>query len=224
MRRLILPVAWVFLCSVARAETLVTFEDGRALRVETLQYQDGFAGLILPGGMEIWVPVRTITDIAPTAPLPVEPILEPEAVQALAASLAGEAWREAAGIYADILAEAADRHGVDRALLAAVAKVESNFDPFAVSPVGACGLLQLMPLTAKRFGVKRLFDPKENADAGARYLRWLIDRFDGRVDLALAGYNAGEGAVDRHGGIPPYRETRAYVSKVLAGAERVVEP
>lgn len=224
MRRLLLPVALVVLCPAARAETLVTFEDGRALRVETLAYREGFAGLTLPGGTEIWVPVRTILDIAPTDPLPAEPAIEPAVVQALAETMGGEAWREAAGVYADILAEAADRHGIDRSLLAAVAKVESNFDPFAVSPVGACGILQLMPSTASRFGVKRLFDPKENADAGARYLRWLIDRFDGRVDLALAGYNAGEGAVDRHRGIPPFRETRSYVSKVLATSEPPPSP
>ena len=230
MRRRIAALACVLVWTVAPAETLVSFEDGRALRAEGLQYRDGFAGLTLPGGTDIWVPVESIVDIAPIDPLPPDPLsepltpLEPEVLQALALQMAGEAWREAAGVYADILAEAADRHGVDRALFAAVAKVESNFDAFAVSPVGACGLLQLMPVTAKRFGVKRLFDPRENADGGARYLRWLLDRFDGRVDLALAGYKAGEGAVDRHRGIPPYRETRAYVNKVLAGAEASSAP
>jgi soluble lytic murein transglycosylase-like protein len=96
-----------------------------------------------------------------------------------------------------------------------VAKVESNFDPFAVSPRGACGILQLMPKTARRFGVEKIFDADQNIDGGARYLRWLLDRFGGRVDLALAGYNAGEGAVERHRGIPPFAETQWYVLKVL---------
>jgi soluble lytic murein transglycosylase-like protein len=124
-------------------------------------------------------------------------------------------WRKAAGRYADAIAAAADRNALDRALLAAVAKVESNFNPYAVSPRGACGILQLMPGTAKRFGVTNVFDASQNIDGGARYLRWLLDRFKGRVDLALAGYNAGEGAVDRHRGIPPFAETEWYVLKVL---------
>jgi soluble lytic murein transglycosylase-like protein len=104
---------------------------------------------------------------------------------------------------------------LDRALLAAVAKIESNFNPFAISPRGACGILQLMPATAKRFGVKSVFDVEQNIEGGAAYLRFLLDRFGGRVDLALAGYNAGEGAVDRHHGIPPFAETQWYVIKVL---------
>jgi soluble lytic murein transglycosylase-like protein len=119
-----------------------------------------------------------------------------------------------------VIAAAADRNAIERALLAAVAKVESNFNPYAVSPRGACGILQLMPQTSKRFGVKNVFDVTQNIEAGARYLRWLIDRFDGRVDLALAGYNAGEGAVDRHHGLPPYAETEWYVLKVLDRAAK----
>ena len=114
-----------------------------------------------------------------------------------------------------MIAAAADRNVLDRALLAAVAKIESNFNPYAVSPRGACGILQLMPETVRRFGVRNVFDAAQNIDAGARYLRWLLDHFEGRVDLALAGYNAGEGAVDRHHGIPPYAETEWYVLKVL---------
>jgi soluble lytic murein transglycosylase-like protein len=81
-----------------------------------------------------------------------------------------------------------------------------------------------MPQTVKRFGVKNVFDVAQNVDAGARYLRWLLDRFDGRVDLALAGYNAGEGAVTRHRGIPPFAETEWYVIKVLDRASRSGQP
>jgi soluble lytic murein transglycosylase-like protein len=147
---------------------------------------------------------------------PPAPAIDPEETARLADSMrAGEGWRAAAGPHGDNLAAAADRNGLDRALLAAVAKVESNFNAYAVSPRGACGLLQLMPATARRFEVKNVFDPAQNVEGGARYLRWLIDRFDGRLDLALAGYNAGEGAVDRHHGIPPYRETTGYVLRVL---------
>ena len=110
------------------------------------------------------------------------------------------------------------------ALLTALAEVESSFDPLAVSPKGARGLLQLMPATAERFGVGDPFDVAQNVEGGARYLSWLLDRFGGRADLALAGYNAGEGAVDRHRGVPPYPETRRYVRLVLEGAARLDDP
>ena len=100
-------------------------------------------------------------------------------------------------------------------LLWAVIKVESNFRDQAVSPAGAIGLMQLMPSTATEYGVQHPFDPEENIGAGVAYLRRLMDRYDGRVELALAAYNAGEAAVDRFGGIPPFRETQDYVSRIL---------
>ena len=106
--------------------------------------------------------------------------------------------------YASLFAAAGRRHGVDPALLAAVAKTESGFDPAAVSPAGAKGLMQLMPSTAASLGVDPL-DPAQAVDGSARLLRQLLDRFGGRVDLALAGYNAGPGAIQRYGGVPPYR-------------------
>ncbi|MCD2513654.1 lytic transglycosylase domain-containing protein [Comamonas endophytica] len=124
------------------------------------------------------------------------------------------------------LRRAAERSGVDYALLKAVIATESGFDTLAVSPKGALGLMQLMPATAERFGVaptrtrslaQQLHDPAVNVPAGARYLAHLLDLFDGRLELALAAYNAGEGAVRRAGQkIPPYRETQNYVKTVLA--------
>lgn len=112
---------------------------------------------------------------------------------------------------------AARRHGLNPALVAAVARAESAFDPEAVSHKGARGLLQLMPATASRFGVsvEELFDPAKNLEAGTRYLAWLIRRFEGDPVRVVAAYNAGEGAVERYGGIPPYEETRRYVAKVM---------
>lgn len=105
----------------------------------------------------------------------------------------------------------APRHGVDPALVLAVIQAESAFRTDAVSPKDAAGLMQLIPDTASRFGVGDIFDPAENITGGVRYLRWLLAYFQGDVSLALAGYNAGEGAVDRYKGIPPYEETRNYV-------------
>ncbi|MGQ9556452.1 MAG: lytic transglycosylase domain-containing protein [Desulfurispora sp.] len=119
------------------------------------------------------------------------------------------------GYWEELFQEAAARYDLDPALLKAVARAESSFDPQAVSPAGAAGLMQLMPATARALGVTDVFDPRQNILAGARYLRQLLDRFAGDLPLALAAYNAGPGAVERHGGIPPYRETRQYVSRVL---------
>ena len=109
---------------------------------------------------------------------------------------------------------AARRHDVDARFVHEVIRQESNYDLFAVSSKGACGLMQLMPETAKRFGVKDIFDPAENVEGGVKYLRHLMDRYDGDPTLTLAAYNAGEGAVDSHGGVPPYRETQDYVRRI----------
>jgi soluble lytic murein transglycosylase-like protein len=118
--------------------------------------------------------------------------------------------------YDGLIRAAAKRHDLDPALLAAVARRESAFDPTAVSKAGAQGLMQLMPGTAKSLGVSDAFDPAQNVEGGAKLLRGLIDQFGGRLDLALAAYNAGPGAVQRYGGVPPYQETQAYVRDILA--------
>jgi soluble lytic murein transglycosylase-like protein len=113
-----------------------------------------------------------------------------------------------------LVREAAERHRVDPALVRAVIETESNWNPGAMSRKGAVGLMQLIPTTAQRFGANDAFNPKQNVDAGVRYLKRLLERYNGNLDLALAAYNAGEGAVDRAHGIPSYRETRHYVQKV----------
>ena len=113
-----------------------------------------------------------------------------------------------------LVREAAERHNVDPALVRAVIETESNWNPGAVSRKGAAGLMQLVPTTAQRFGANDVFNPKQNVDAGVHYLKTLLERYNGNLDLALAAYNAGEGAVDRAHGIPSYRETRSYVQKV----------
>ncbi len=104
--------------------------------------------------------------------------------------------------------------GLDPDLVLAVVQAESDFDPRARSPKGALGLMQLLPTTARRFGVRRIFDPVENLKGGMAYLRWLLSRFRGDVRLAVAAYNAGEQAVDHYQGVPPYPETRTYVKRV----------
>jgi membrane-bound lytic murein transglycosylase B len=116
--------------------------------------------------------------------------------------------------YGDFIAAAAEAHGVDPLLVRALIQVESNYKPRARSSKGAMGLMQLMPETARQYRVRNPFDPKTNIDAGVRQLKTLIDKWG--TELGLAAYNAGEGVVAKFGGIPPYRETRTYVSRILA--------
>ena len=113
---------------------------------------------------------------------------------------------------------AASKHNVDANLVRALIKQESNFNPTAVSNKGAMGLMQLMPGTARQLGVTDPFDPQQNVDAGVRHLKHLLDDYDGNVALSLAAYNAGQGAVARNKGVPPYRETREYVKRITESA------
>jgi soluble lytic murein transglycosylase-like protein len=151
--------------------------------------------------------------------VPVDPryarvIAEPASPAAEAQSSAE--WRTRAAAYSELIDEAARRAQVSPALLRAVVAVESAFDPHAVSPKGAQGLMQLRPATAKRYGVNHPLDPRDNLRGGASYLKDLLKRYGNDLELVLAAYNAGEDAVDRHGRtIPPFPETRAYVPAVL---------
>lgn len=115
---------------------------------------------------------------------------------------------------------AAALHGVDEAVVRAIIHAESSFNPNALSRVGAQGLMQLMPATARRFGVTNAFDAGQNIRGGVQYLAWLLKRYNGDLTLAAAGYNAGEGAVDKYKGVPPYNETRRYVERVRVLADR----
>lgn len=123
-----------------------------------------------------------------------------------------------------IIFRAGEKAGVDPRFIHAVIKQESRYNPKAVSHAGAQGLMQMMPATAQRFGLKDPFDATANVQAGTKYLKWLLKRFDGNVSLALAGYNAGEGAVDKYKGVPPYNETQNYVRKIVANYGKTYHP
>ncbi|MGB0721131.1 MAG: lytic transglycosylase domain-containing protein [Gammaproteobacteria bacterium] len=122
--------------------------------------------------------------------------------------------------YDGLIRQHAKRSGMEADLVKAVVAVESNFDPRAVSRAGAMGLMQLMPATVHRWGIDDPFDPEQNISAGVRHLAWLLDQFSGDRTLALAAYNAGENAVIRYRGVPPYKETQNYVRDVLALVKR----
>jgi soluble lytic murein transglycosylase-like protein len=144
------------------------------------------------------------------------PVAELETIDLLAEEKA--AFDVPSSPYGQLIYDVAVSHSVSPQLVAAMIRVESSFNPRAVSRKGACGLMQLLPATARRFGVRKkkdLFDPQKNLEAGVRYVKWLTQRFGGDVEKILAAYNAGEGAVERFGGIPPYRETQRYVEKVF---------
>ena len=185
----------VLLGTSARAE-IALLANGQTLKLDGHRVEDGLVVLVLRGGGEMGVPPATVQGFVP------DEVLEEVTVAP------GGDLREAAAL-------AARRHGLDPTLVLAVVSVESGFRPQAVSPKGAQGLMQLMPRTAQSLGVVDAFDPEQNLDGGVRHLGQLLAAYDGDVERALAAYNAGEGAVHRHNGIPPYRETRAYVKKVL---------
>ncbi len=117
--------------------------------------------------------------------------------------------------FESLIHQAARRHQVDAALVKAVIRTESYFNPNATSRVGASGLMQLMPQTAAKYGVTDIYSPKENIEAGVKHLKYLLDRYPDKLSHVLAAYNAGEHAVDKYNGIPPYTETRNYVKKVM---------
>ena len=194
---LVLAVASV--APVARAEIAV-LSNGQTLKVVAWRVDGPNVTLRLKDGGEIGTLASLVRGFVP------DEVLEEMAL--------AERERPAADVDT-LLRESARRHGLDPALLRAVVSIESNFRAEAVSPKGAQGLMQLMPATAASLGVRDAFDPADNVDAGSRHLASLLASYGGDLRKALAAYNAGAGAVARHGGIPPYRETRDYVDKVL---------
>jgi Transglycosylase SLT domain len=208
----------------ARAE-LVILVDGNVMKVADFQAEGDLAQLTFPHGGRITLPITRVERV-------VDDEVAPEPDPPPAAAALAEAIREAAvplhfeetdakipeGPYGPMIFETARRHSVNPQVVAALIGAESAGNPRAVSRKGARGLMQLMPATAERFGTRKekLYDPKENLEAGIRYLSWLVEQFPGDLSKVLAAYNAGENAVLRYGGIPPYRETRDYVRRIYS--------
>jgi soluble lytic murein transglycosylase-like protein len=197
MRARFLVLALALGVADARAEIAV-LTNGQTMKV-TGRWTEGDTVFVkLKDGGEVGMPASQVRGFVPDEVL--DEVATPTGTLAELESLASEVAR---------------RHGLDPALVLAVASVESGFRPKAVSPKGAQGLMQLMPGTATSLGIADAFDPETNLEGGSRYLAELIALYGGDLTKALAAYNAGPGAVKRHGGVPPYRETRAYVKKVL---------
>jgi len=201
------------------AGELVVLTDGRFLKASRYEVVGHRVRVELVGGGTLTLSLSRVERVVDDEVIP-----EPEAPPVVEAPPPSVAWEfdpqapPPASPYGDLIRAAAERHGVNAALVAALVRAESAFDPYALSHKGARGLMQLMPATAQRFGVleHQMFEPERNLEAGTRYLRWLLDRYDGDVVRALAAYNAGEGTVDRYGGVPPFRETRDYIRRIYA--------
>ena len=197
--------------AVPASAEIVFLSSGRTLSVKSHRFDRESIILTLRGGGEVTCDKTLIDKIVP------DEVPYPEPAATPAPTRERHTARPALeGPYADIIASAAEAHGVDPFLVRALIQVESGFKPRARSPKGAMGLMQLMPATARQYKVRNAFDPRANIEAGIKHLKSLIDRWGGRLDLSLAAYNAGEAAVQKYKGVPPYRETRNYVSRILS--------
>jgi soluble lytic murein transglycosylase-like protein len=203
--------------SLASAE-IVYMVSGRTLSVKAHKTLGESVVLSLRGGGDVTLDQSLIEKIVPDE----VPHPEPAPAQAeaherpkpLPAVERGVGLRSS--VYNELIATAAQAHGVDPILVQALIQVESNYRPRAKSHKGAMGLMQLMPATAREYRVRNAYDPKANINAGIQKLKGLLNKWEGNVAMALAAYNAGEGAVARFNGIPPYRETQNYVTKILS--------
>jgi hypothetical protein len=200
VRRILIALALVIPGQTAFAE-IALLSNGLTLKLEGHRVEDGLLILVLEDGGEIGVPPETVRGFVPDEI--VEEVVGPAGTDLRSLAIA-----------------TARKHGLDPELVLAVVGVESAFRPKAVSTKGAQGLMQLMPATAASLGVTDALDPAQNLDGGVRHLGSLLTLYGGDLSRALAAYNAGEGAVARHGGIPPFKETREYVKRVLERYER----
>ena len=205
----------------ARAE-LVILVDGNVMKAADFEAVGDQARVTLPSGGRVTLPidrVDRVLDDEYTPPPPPPPVTAVAAVEAAKPPMLlkfEESQKVPDGPYGKLIYEAARRHSFNPQVVAALIGAESAGNPRAYSRKGARGLMQLMPSTAQRFGARleKIYEPKENLEAGISYLSWLAEQFPNDLSKVLAAYNAGENAVVRYGGIPPYRETRDYVKRI----------
>ena len=208
MMKVVFALIALAIATPASAE-LIFFSESRSMSVKSHRFEGDRIIVALRGGGEMTFDRSVVLKIAP------DEVPYPEETQAAVDVIVPEATGVLIGktVYDPIIESASDRNGVPARLVKALIQVESAFQPRARSNKGAMGLMQLMPDTARQYQARNPYDPTANIEAGTRHLRKLLDEFE--LPLALAAYNAGENAVRRFGGIPPYSETQAYVSKIL---------
>ena len=212
--------------------SIALFADGRTMKIDSYKLKDeNDIVLTLKGGGAMTIPLTRIDRIVDDEVAPPAIVAEvKKIVEEEGGIFPKRSWRYDAkrgpvfrSKYDTVIVEAAKKFDVDAALISAVIKAESDFNPREYSNKGAQGLMQLMPGTALRFGVTNVWDPIANIYGGVRYLRWLLEKFDGNADFAVAAYNAGEGNVWKYNGVPPFRETINYVNRIarhMKGMER----
>ena len=218
MKNIVWTLTGALLCLALPASgSLVIYNDGRIVKASEYRVSGEDVEVTLPGGggytTSLLLIERIVDDeVAAPEPVPSTPERKSAAVDLFYKPLGKLAFPSR---YDRLIDEECRRANLDAAFVSAVIKAESNFNPHARSRKGALGLMQLMPATAERLGVRRWSDPEANIRGGVRYLKALCLRFSNAPELVLAAYNAGEEAVDAYQGIPPYRETVGYVKKIL---------
>jgi hypothetical protein len=221
MKRL-LPIM-LLLAALPASASIALFSDGRTMKIDSFKLKNETdIELKLKSGGAITIPLTRIDRIVDDEVAPAAVIAEvKKIVEEEGGIFPKRSWHYDAkrgpvfrSKFDKVIVEAAKKFDVDAALISAVIKAESDFNPRELSNKGARGLMQLMPGTASRFGVTDSWDPVANIYGGVRYLRWLLEKFDGNADFAVAAYNAGEGNVWKYNGIPPFRETIAYVNRI----------
>jgi soluble lytic murein transglycosylase-like protein len=229
MRTLIATLATLLFASTASA-SIALFSDGRNMKIEAYLVEEETIHLTMQGGGKLSLPIARIERIVDDEIVTAEVVEEVKKIVEEGGVFPQRSWRFSEqsqplfqSKYNPIIIEAARQFDVDAALVSAVIKAESDYNPRTLSNKGARGLMQLMPATAKRFGVTDSFDPRENISAGTRYLHWLLKKFDGNADLAVAAYNAGEGNVWKYDGVPPFRETVNYIHRIARHIRRAIE-
>jgi hypothetical protein len=235
MVRIALASAVLVLCLATSASaSIAVFTDGRAMKVAKFKAVDADTmQLTFANGGSMNVPLTRVDRIiddevtTPEVIAEVKKIVEEHEKHGV---FPARSWHYSAtsgpifkSRFDPAIVEAAKKFDVDAALVSAVIKAESDFNPRELSNKGARGLMQLMPATAARFGVTDSFDPIANIYAGTRYLRWLLETFHGDADLAVAAYNAGEGNVWKYNGVPPFRETLTYIKRIATHIRKAID-
>jgi soluble lytic murein transglycosylase-like protein len=228
MKRLIL-LAFTLAAAIPASASIALFTDGRSMKVSGFKLIDeNNIRLSFKNGGAVTMPLARVERIVDDEVVETEKAAEVKKLIE-AGIFPKSSWRYDAkrgpifqSKFDKVIVEAAKKFDVDAALISAVIKAESDFNPREISNKGARGLMQLMPATAARFGVNNAFNPTANIEGGVRYLRWLLDTFEGNADLAVAAYNAGEGNVWKYNGVPPFRETIHYINRIATHVRSVL--